>query len=256
MEIPPIRPVVTQVERYGCSCPGCGEVQLAAVPVGLEPGSPFGDGVAALVTTLRYAHAISYARLSQLMSEVFNLSISEGALANLFERVKTQLDPTVAAIVQRLRSSRIVGSDETSARLMGKTVWEWVFQNADVCLHVIRPSRGAAVIDAVMEGHRPEIWVSDLYSAQKKHPAEDWQVCLAHQLRGLSIWDRCRRHSLFASDEANRLTRLCLASTLGAVVGFNAISVPMSDLPRLRPKPWHYPPLKPMASDSKNATEI
>ena len=48
VEIPPIRPVVTQVERYGCSCPGCGEVQLAAVPVGLEPGSPFGDGVAAL----------------------------------------------------------------------------------------------------------------------------------------------------------------------------------------------------------------
>ena len=24
---------------------------------------------------------------------------------------------------------------------------------------------------------------SDLFSAQKKHPAEDWQICLAHQLR-------------------------------------------------------------------------
>ena len=241
VEIPPIRPVVTQVERYGCSCPGCGEVQLAAVPVGLEPGSPFGDGVAALVTTLRYAHAISYARLSQLMSEVFNLSISEGALANLFERVKTQLDPTVAAIVQRLRSSRMVGSDETSARLMGKTVWEWVFQNADVCLHVIRPSRGAAVIDAVMEGHRPEIWVSDLYSAQKKHPAEDWQVCLAHQLRdcqyGMDAGD-----TLFSPQMKRIVLRACAwqpfgkqATTLGAVVGFNAISVPRSDLPRLRP---------------------
>ena len=183
VEIPPICPVVTQVERYGCSCPGCGEVQLAPVPVGLEPGSPFGDGVAALVTTLRYSHAISYARLSQLMSEVFQLSISEGALANLFERVKTQLDPTIAAILQRLRSARMVGSDETSARLKGKTVWEWVFQNAQICLHVIRPSRGAAVIEQVMEGHRPEIWVSDLYSAQKKHPADNWQVCLAHQLR-------------------------------------------------------------------------
>lgn len=183
VEIPPIRPVVTQVERYGCTCPGCGEVQLAPVPVGLEPGSPFGDGVAALVTTLRYGHAISYARLSQLMSEVFNLSISEGALASLLQRVKAQLDPSIAGIVQRLRSSRLVGSDETSARLRGKTVWEWVFQNAQVCLHVIRPSRGAEVIREVMAGHRPEVWVSDLYSAQKKHPAQDWQVCLAHQLR-------------------------------------------------------------------------
>jgi transposase len=34
-----------------------------------------------------------------------------------------------------------------------------------------------------MNGHRPKIWLSDLFSAQKKHPAEYWQVCLAHQLR-------------------------------------------------------------------------
>ena len=26
-------------------------------------------------------------------------------------------------------------------------------------------------------------WVSDLSSAQKNHPAEQWQVCLASQLR-------------------------------------------------------------------------
>jgi len=97
--------------------------------------------------------------------------------------VKTQLEPSIAAILQRLRSCRLVGSDETSARVQGKTVWEWVFQNDQVCLHVIRASRGAAVIREVMGEHRPEIWVSDLFSAQKKHPAEDWQVCLAHQLR-------------------------------------------------------------------------
>jgi transposase len=183
IELPPIQPFVTQVERYGCICPSCGERQLASVPLGLEPGSPFGDSVCALATTLRYEQAISYARLSRLFSEVFHLAISQGALSNLFGRIKTQLEPTIEAIVQRLRSARLVGSDETSARVEGKTVWEWVFQNAQVCLHVIRPSRGAEVIKEVMGAHRPEVWVSDLFSAQKKHPAEDWQVCLAHQLR-------------------------------------------------------------------------
>ncbi len=34
----------------------------------------------------------------------------------------------------------------------------------------------------VMDGHRPSIWVSDLYGAQQGH-ADLWQVCLAHQLR-------------------------------------------------------------------------
>jgi len=33
-----------------------------------------------------------------------------------------------------------------------------------------------------MPGHRPSIWVSDLFSARRGH-AELWQVCLAHQLR-------------------------------------------------------------------------
>ncbi len=30
-------------------------------------------------------------------------------------------------------------------------------------------------------GNRPALWVSDLYGAQQDH-AEDWQICLAHQL--------------------------------------------------------------------------
>ena len=42
---------------------------------------------------------------------------------------------------------------------------------------------GKAVINEVMAEHRPQVWVSDLFSAQKAHPATHWQVCLAHQLR-------------------------------------------------------------------------
>jgi hypothetical protein len=38
-------------------------------------------------------------------------------------------------------------NDETSARVNGKKQWEWVFQNAQVCFHVIRPSRGGDVIE-------------------------------------------------------------------------------------------------------------
>ena len=38
------------------------------------------------------------------------------------------------------------------------------------------------MVAEVLDGHRPALWVSDLYSAQQGH-AEAWQVCLAHQLR-------------------------------------------------------------------------
>jgi len=183
IELPPITPHITRVERYGGICPCCQQAYEAPVPVGLEPGSPFGTSVASLVAYLRYSHAISYQRLSQLMRELYGLSLSEGAIANLLQRVQVQLATPVLKIVQRLRCARLVGSDETGARVKGHNQWEWVFQNDQLCLHVIRPSRGKTVIDSVMAGHQPQIWVSDLFSAQAAHPAHDWQVCLAHQLR-------------------------------------------------------------------------
>jgi transposase len=183
IEIPPIKPIVTRVERYGCHCPQCGAQQIAAVPVAMEPGSPFGHRIAALVVTMRYSHGISYSRMQQMLGEVFGLEISQGAISNLLARVKAQLQSEVDGILEVLRRSRLVGSDETSARVNGKNQWEWVFQNEQVCFHLIRPSRGSDVIAEVMEHHRPGVWVSDLFSAQKTHPAQSWQVCLAHQLR-------------------------------------------------------------------------
>jgi transposase len=183
IELPPVKPSVTRVEQYGGWCEGCGQPYVAPVPTGMEPGTPFGASVQSLATYLRYTHAISYERLSALLAQVFGLDISEGGLANLFQGVKGRLDQRVAEILTRLRSSRLICSDETSARVNGQQQWEWVFQNREVCIHVIRPSRGQGVIHDVLGAHRPTIWVSDLYSAQQNHPAEDWQVCLAHQVR-------------------------------------------------------------------------
>ncbi len=76
----------------------------------------------------------------------------------------------------------MVCSDETSVRIDGRTCWNWVFQNSEMVIHVIRRSRGAGVVAEVLDGHRPAFWVSDLYGAQQGH-AEEWQVCLTHQLR-------------------------------------------------------------------------
>jgi transposase len=183
IELPPVTPIVTRVEQDGGRCAGCGQPYVAPVPAGMEPGSPFGASVRRLATYLRYTHAISYERLSALLAQVFGLSISEGGLANLFQSVKARLDDHRAEILTRVRRSRLICSDETSARVNGQQQWEWVFQNAEVCIHVIRPSRGQGVSQEVLGVHRPTIWVSDLYSAHTNHPAEQWQVCLAHQWR-------------------------------------------------------------------------
>ena len=182
IELPRPAPIVTRVELYAALCPCCGARVAASAPAGLEPGSPFGRSIEALAVYLRYQQAIGYKRLSQLFEDLCGLKISQGALANLFQRVKPTFEAQLQAILARLRQSRIVCSDETGARVKGRNAWEWVFQNDEVCVHVIRNSRAKAVAEAVMAGHKPAIWVSDLYGGQRGH-GQAWQICLAHQLR-------------------------------------------------------------------------
>ncbi|MGD0109894.1 MAG: transposase, partial [Rhodopila sp.] len=179
IDLPVVRPLVTRVERYAGHCPCCGGVTLAPVPVGLEDTSPFSSNIVALAIYLRFTHAISYRRLTQVFLHLFALHISEAALDAMLQRAKPCFDNEVAAILARLRRSRIVCSDETSVRIDGRTHWDWVFQNDQMVIHVVRNSRAASVVTEVMAGHRPVIWVSDLYGAQRGH-ADLWQVCLAH----------------------------------------------------------------------------
>src|SRR5215218_6483488 len=182
VDLPTVAPAATRVERYAGHCRCCGGTTLAPLPEGLEPGTPFSRDIVALAMYLRFVHHVSYRRLSRLLLELFGLAISEGALDAAFRRGKPCFDAETAAILARLRRARVVCSDETGVRIDGQNGWNWVFQNDEVVIHVIRHSRGAGVVAEVMAGHRPAIWVSDLYSAQRGH-AEAWQICLAHQLR-------------------------------------------------------------------------
>src|SRR5215210_1761612 len=182
VDLPTVAPAATRVERYAGQCRCCGATTLAPLPEGLEPGTPFSRNIVALAMCLRFVHHVSYRRLSRLLLELFGLAISEGALDAAFQRGKPGFGAETAAILARLRRARIVCSDETGVRVDGQSCWNRVFKNAEVVIHVVRRSRGAGVVAEVMAGHRPALWVSDLYSAQRGHAAA-WQICLAHQLR-------------------------------------------------------------------------
>ena len=190
IELPPIRPDVTQVRLFGGRCACCGERVTAEAPGGLKQGSPFGQSIAAMVVYLHYAHAIGMERLVRLMDELFSLAISEGAISNILARAREPLLAATAAIEKVVIASPVVCSDETSVRVKGKNWWEWVFIGTLAVLHVIQPSRGKAVVAALFGKARPEVWVSDMLGSQRGHGIL-WQVCLAHLLRDAKYAIEC-----------------------------------------------------------------
>jgi transposase len=183
IEIPEIAPDVTRVVLHGGVCPCCAGRFKAAAPAGLEPGSPFGPNLRAFVLYLRFGQAIPFERLARLMRDLFGLEISEGALAKLLQDSAPAFAAQAGLIKQRLLSSTVLASDETSVRVGKKTFWTWVFHHADSACFLIRPSRGKAVVHEFLGDVRPAVWISDRLGAQRGWASRDHQVCLAHLLR-------------------------------------------------------------------------
>jgi transposase len=182
IDLPPIRPVVTRVHRHRGVCPACRRGFSAPAPDGMPPASPFGPGIVALILHLHVTQAISFERLAQLMDEVFGLTISEGAIANLFARAAPCLTAAAEAIAAEVRQAKVIASDETSARVKGKNWWQWVLLSSTAVCHLIADTRAAAVVSGFLQGATPEVWVADRYAGQAGHGKER-QICLAHLLR-------------------------------------------------------------------------
>lgn len=182
IDLPPIRPIVTRVHRHRGTCPGCRRALCAPAPDGLAPGSPFGPGLCALVLHLHVTQAIGLQRLAYLLDEVFGLTISEGALTNMLARAQAPMSMAAGQIAEAVRRSPVVASDETSARVMGRTWWQWVLLSSTAVCHVIAERRARAVVSEFLGNARPEVWVADRYAGQAGHGLQR-QVCLAHLLR-------------------------------------------------------------------------
>lgn len=181
IEIPPVKPYVIRHRRFSCRCAGCGVVTKAPAPA-VATTTPFGPRIHALAIYLKGFQALSYERLRGLFRDAFGLSVSEGALMNMFIRKRAGFETEAKKAKAILRAAKVVASDETGVRIEGTNSYHWVFHCKDAVVHRPDYSRAARVVDETMAGHVPAVWISDRYSAQQKH-GERHQTCLAHLAR-------------------------------------------------------------------------
>lgn len=184
-ELPVIKPVVIETRQHDVTCPGCGHAARGTLPLGLEAERQFGPRLEATVTYLQQQQHLSYERTQATLSDVFGVTLSEGGQACIVERAGQAAQVVADELQAAVRQSAVLGSDETGARVDGRTWWEWVFVTATAVLHVIRPSRGVDVIAEVMGPARVGTWVCDCWPPQLNAPAARFQLCLAHQIRNL-----------------------------------------------------------------------
>src|SRR6202789_3666691 len=181
IDIPPIKPHATRHRRFACSCGFCG-ARVAGPAPAVSKTTPFSPGIHALAIYFKGFQLMSYERLRGMFRAVLGLSVSEGALMNMLFRSHPAAEAEADKALAVLRQARVVASDETGVRIEGTNSYHWVFHCKDAVVHKPDYSRAARVVDEMMAGHKPTVWISDRYSAQQKH-GERQQTCLAHLAR-------------------------------------------------------------------------
>jgi transposase len=179
IELPEVRPLIVRHRRMAVRCPGCGARVAAAPPAA---GTPFGPRLHAVATYLKTYQALSYERLQAALLDLFGLRVSQGGLMNMLRRAQRRFEAGRERAVAALRRAEVVASDETGVRIEGSNAHHWVFRCEAAVVHHADPPRAASVVRAMMDGHRPAVWLSDRHSAQQGHGMAQ-QTCLAHLAR-------------------------------------------------------------------------
>jgi transposase len=193
-ELPPIKPVVIETRQHEVICRECQRVNRGVLPEELNLRGSFGPRLSAVGVYLKHEQHIGYKRVRRVLKDLFGVSISEGGLDGLLREAGLAAQVVAEEIRKQVVTSEIIGSDETSARVKGRTCWEWVLVSARGIFHAIRPTRSASVIEELMGDNRVSCWICDCYGAQLKAPADHFQLCLAHQLRDLKrLIESCPR---------------------------------------------------------------
>jgi len=197
-ELPVLRPVILETQQHEVLCPHCHLVQRGVLPAGLEAPRRFGPRLEATVVYLQQQQHLSYERTRHALCDLFGVTLSEGGEACILARAGQAAAPRAETLRLQLQTSPVIGSDETGARIDGRTWWEWVFVTPEVIYHAIHPKRNRAVIPQVMGTACAQVWLSDCWQPQLQAPREHFQLCLTHQIRNLQGLIEQRPHLRWA----------------------------------------------------------
>jgi transposase len=182
IELPPIKPVVTEYQWHQLVCAACGEVSRAPWPEGVPSGT-YGPRIQATVALCTGAYRLSKRTTRQVMDEVFGVPMSVGTISPLEQATTEALAAPIEEARTYVHEQEVAHLDETSWRQRDKHAWLWVAVTSWVTVFVVRLSRGGEVARELLGKRFGGILVTDRYSAYNWYPVRWRQLCWAHLLR-------------------------------------------------------------------------
>lgn len=185
IDIPPIKPIVTEHRLIEKTCPCCNKKSTGKFPEHIRSLIQFGINTIVAVIYFNVVHHIPFQRTTKILKDMFQLDLSEGTVENFLNFTEAKALKYYDQIKDLIKEAPWVGSDETSIRINGETWWRWVWQTDNLTYFVSTASRAYKVVEEFFGEDFMGILVSDCYAAQLATNASEYQLCLAHLIREL-----------------------------------------------------------------------
>lgn len=185
IDIPVIKTTCVEHRIYQKKC-SCGHCMQSKFPEHVPANIQYGPVAESLIGYLHARQYMPYKRMKEFFTDAFNLSISEGSIANILQRFVKKALPHYDIIKQGIEAATYVGSDETSMVVNGAKHWAWTWQNSDLTFIACTDNRGFKTIEQLFPDGLPNSIVGhDRYAAHFICEAKKHQICTAHLLRDL-----------------------------------------------------------------------
>ncbi len=209
-DIPEVKPRVRLFLIEVGRCRDCGQRTQGRHPLQTSDAIGaacvhLGPRAKALAADLNKRIGMSFGKVQAVLRVGFGLSVSRGGLSQIVARCAKVLAPTDAALVEQIRTAKLVAADETGWKVGGRLQWLWVFVSSRVTVYRIMAGRSYLEACSVLGAGFCGTLLRDGWAPYRRFRQATHQTCIGgHLIR------RCHRILLTAKRGAARFPHAVL----------------------------------------------
>src|SRR5437660_1981554 len=181
LELPAIRPEVTEYQLHRLNCPRCGLSTCATLPAGVPRGGQ-GPRLQAVLALMTGAYRLSKRMVQTFCNDVFSVPICAGQVCALEAQTAAATEPVVVELRDYVREQP-ANVDETGWRQQHRRGWLWTTVTATVTVFRIALSRAAWVARELVDPSAGQVITTDRFPSYRWLPLRQHQLCWAHLVR-------------------------------------------------------------------------
>lgn len=174
-----------------CCCPKRENQTVTGVfPKNITGTKQYGYNLKAFATALSTVGMVSIDRIHQLLTGVFQVSVSTGTIQNWISQLADATEKVTKEIRKKVSERLVLHCDETGLRVNGSLKWMHCICDGDWSYFVLHDKRGTKAMDeiAILPEYR-NIIVHDFWKSYFKYDKATHGICNAHLLRELIYAD-------------------------------------------------------------------